>query len=380
MKYKSNYKICSNCVMDSSDEDILFDKKGICDHCNNFYQNISPSWHEEIKTKNKINDLKKKILKNSGGAEYDCLIGLSGGVDSSYLTLLAVEEMGLKPLLFHVDAGWNSQIAVNNINCLVDGLGLDLHTEVINWEEMKDLQLSFLKSGVPHIDTPQDHAFFATMYKYAKKYKIKSILTGSNFSTECVRNPIKWMYYQSDLRQLNHIHSLFGSKSLKTFPKTSILWHKFWLPYVKRIKVYTPLNFLEYKKNEAIRVLKNRFGWQEYPQKHFESRFTKFYESYWLYERFGFDVRRVQLSSLILTKQISRQEALEILKKRPYDKQDIKNEIQYVANKIDITKSELIKYFKAPKKSFEDYKNSYRLYKLGAFILEKTGLQVRGKR
>ena len=226
-----------------------------------------------------------------------------------------VKDFGLSPLVFHVDAGWNSQTAVNNIECMIDKLNLDLFTEVINWEEMKDLQLSFFKSGVPHIDTPQDHAFFATMYKFSSKYNVKNILTGGNYSTECVRNPIEWMYYQSDSYQIKDIHSKFGSIPLKTFPLTSILWHKFYLPYFRGIRVHRPLDMMPYKKEDAKNLLINEYGWEEYTQKHFESRFTRFFESYWLPERFGFDTRKVQYSSLILTNQMTRVEALERLKK-----------------------------------------------------------------
>ena len=188
--------------------------------------------------------------------------------------------------------------AVNNIEKLVEGLGLELYTEVIDWEEMKDLQLAFFKSGVPHIDAPQDHAFFATMYKFSLKHNIKTILTGGNYSTECVRNPLEWMYYQSDSRQLRDIHKRFGKNRLEHFPVTNILWHKVYLPYVKKIKLIRPLDYLPYNKEEATKLLESEFGFQRYPQKHFESRFTKFYESYWLYERFGFDTRKVQLSPL----------------------------------------------------------------------------------
>ena len=178
-------------------------------------------------------------------------MGLSGGIDSSYLLHLVVKKFDLKPLVFHVDAGWNSQIAVNNIECMIDKLNLDLFTEVINWEEMKDLQLSFFKSGVPHIDAPQDHAFFASMYKFALKYNIKHIITGGNYSTECVRNPVEWMYYQSDSIQLKDIHKKFGIAPLKTFPITNILMHKFYLPYVKGIKLLRLLDFMPYNKNKA---------------------------------------------------------------------------------------------------------------------------------
>ena len=191
---------------------------------------------------------------------------------------------------------------------------------------LKDLQISFFKSGVSHIDTPQDHAFFATMYKFAKKYKIKYIFTGANYSTECIRNPKEWMYYQSDSSQILDIHKKFGTNKLKNFPLTNILWHKIILPFFYGVKVYRPLNYTNYIKEEAKNTLIKKYGWQPYPQKHFESRFTKFYESFWLPKRFGYDVRRVQYSSLILTKQMSRNDAIKKLKTLPYD------EINFIIN------------------------------------------------
>jgi hypothetical protein len=288
--------------------------------------------------------------------------------------------MGLRPLVFHVDAGWNSQIAVNNIERIIDGVGLDLFTEVIDWPEMRDLQLAFFKSGVSHIDTPQDHAFFATMYKFATEHKVKYILTGANLSTECIRNPVEWMYYQSDSRQLLDIHRQFGTRPLKTFPVTSILWHKVWLPYIKGIKVARPLNMVPYIKEEAKQLLMDRFGWQPYPQKHFESRFTKFYESYWLPKRFGYDVRRVQYSSLIVTGQMTRDEALALLEKPTYDEATIGQEIEFVANKLGITVDELNGYMTLPKKTYKDYKNQRQLYDVGAKVMRAVGLEIGGKR
>ena len=207
--------LCTNCVMDMSDSAIAFDENGICDHCNTFYSDIEPNWHTDEKGRRELSKIVGIIRREGEANDFDCILGMSGGVDSSYLLHLVVVELGLKPLVFHVDAGWNSQQAVNNIEVLVDGLNLDLYTEVIDWEEMKDLQLSFFKSGVPHVDTPQDHAFFATMYKFANKYKIKHILTGANYSTECIRNPKEWMYFQSDSTQIRDIHKKFGQKPLK---------------------------------------------------------------------------------------------------------------------------------------------------------------------
>jgi hypothetical protein len=269
---------------------------------------------------------------------------------------------------------------VNNIERIVDGLDLDLFTDVIDWEEMKDLQLSFFKSGVSHIDTPQDHAFFATMYKFAEKYKVRHILTGANYSTECVRNPLEWMYYQSDSVQLLDIHNRFGRRPLEKFPVTSILRHKLYLRYMKRIQVVSPLNYMPYLKSEAMQFLMDEFGWQPYPQKHFESRFTRFYEGYWLPTKFGFDVRRVQYSSLILTDQMLRAEALERLTSPPLEQSVIEQETAFVAAKLGVSVDELLGYHSAPNKSFRDYRSQESVYMLGARVMRLLGMELGGKR
>jgi N-acetyl sugar amidotransferase len=375
-----NHQICSKCVMDTSDSKIAFDKKGVCDHCNTYHDNILPNWHPDEKGENALLEILQKIKKDGEGRDFDCIMGMSGGIDSSYLLYVMKEKYGLRPLVFHVDAGWNSQIAVNNIERLIDGLGLDLYTEVINWEEIKDLQLAFLKSGVPHIDVPQDHAFFATMYKFASKHKIKYILTGGNYSTECVRNPLEWMYYQSDSIQLRDIHKKYGTIPLDTYPVTNILWHKVYLPYIRGIKMIRPLDYLPYHKDEAMQLLVDKFGYQKYPQKHFESRFTRFYESYWLPERFGYDTRKVQFSSLILTGQMTREEALERLKEPAYDPETIHHEFEFVANKLDIPVQELRSYFDMPLKTFRDYKSQEAIYNIGAKAMRLFGIEKGGKR
>jgi N-acetyl sugar amidotransferase len=321
-----------------------------------------------------------RIKADGARKDYDCIIGVSGGIDSSYLVYVAKEMLGLRPLVFHVDAGWNSQVAVNNIERLIEGLGLDLYTEVIDWEEMKDLQLAFFKSGVPHIDTPQDHAFFATMYKFAEQNGVRYILTGANYSTECVRNPVEWMYYQSDSTQLRDIHRRYGTRPLRSFPTTSILRHKVYLRYVKRIRVVTPLNYIPYRKTEAMTLLTERFGWQPYPQKHFESRFTRFYEGYWLPTRFGYDPRRVQYSSLILTGQMKRDEALAKLAEPPLTPDEVRIELEYVASKLDTSVVELKGYIEAPKRTYRDFKSQHRVYAVGASFMRLTGMALGGKR
>lgn len=373
------YQICSNCVMDTTDTAITFDESGVCDHCRTFYTKIKPNWHTDERGRAELDKLVAKIKQAGEGKDFDCIIGVSGGIDSSYLTWLAKHEMGLRPLVFHVDAGWNSQEAVNNIEKLIEHLDLDLFTYVVDWEEMRDLQLAFFKSGVPHIDTPQDHAFFATMYKFATEHNVKYILTGANQSTECVRNPVSWVYY-ADVRQLRDIHKRFGARPLLKYPTTSILWHKVYLPYIKGIKVERPLNHMPYIKEEAIRLLTEKIGWQPYPQKHFESRFTRFYEGYWLPTRFGYDTRRVQFSSLIVTGQMTREQALEKLKVPAYDPETINHDFEYVATKLGITIEELRLYHEAPKKTYRDYKSRFLIYDIGARIMKFAGLEIGGKR
>lgn len=366
--------------MDTTDSLITFDERGVCDHCNTFKSVTLPTWDNGKNDQSKLLSLGESIKQDGKGRDFDCIVGMSGGIDSSYLVYIAKEKMGLRPLVFHVDAGWNSQIAVNNIERLVDGLGLDLFTEVIDWPEMKDLQLAFFKSGVSHIDTPQDHAFFATMYKFAAHHKIKYILTGANLSTECVRNPLEWMYYQSDSKQLLDIHRQFGTSPLKTFPITSILWHKAWLPYFRGIRVVRPLDMVSYVKEDAKSILMSQFGWQPYPQKHFESRFTKFYESYWLPKRFGYDVRKVQFSSLILTGQMGRDQALALLKEPSYDETTINHEIEFIANKLNVSVEDMESFLELPHKTYKDFKNQKQLYDYGRSVLLKMGLEIGGKR
>jgi len=366
--------------MDTTDSKIIFDENGICDHCNTYYSDILPKWDKGEKGHQTLEKIIANIKKAGVDRDFDCIMGMSGGIDSSYLLYMMVKEYDLRPLVFHVDAGWNSQIAVNNIERLIDGLGLDLYTEVINWEEIKDLQLAFFKSGVPHIDVPQDHAFFATMYKFASDNSIKYILTGGNYSTECVRNPLEWMYYQSDSSQLRDIHSRFGTIPLVSYLVTNILWHKFYLPYIKGIKLIRPLDYIPYHKEEAMNLLVDKFGYQKYPQKHFESRFTRFYESYWLPERFGYDTRKVQYSSLILTGQMIRKKAIEKLKKPAYDEETIHQEFEYIANKLGISVKELQSYMDMPKKTYKDYKSQEYVYDVGAKFLKALGIEKGGKR
>jgi N-acetyl sugar amidotransferase len=374
------YQVCTNCVMDTTDSRIVFDAHGVCDHCRNFYEKVLPRWRSDQQATQAFEEIIERIKEEGNGRDFDCILGMSGGIDSSYLTYLAKVKFGLRPLVFHVDAGWNSQQAVNNIEKMVDKLGLDLFTEVIDWEEMRDLQLAFFKAGVPHIDIPQDHAFFATMYNFAHKHKIKYIMTGANYSTECVKNPLEWIYFGTDVRQIRDIHSRFGQHPLVKFPLSNILRHKIYLRYVKGIKVVKPLDHVHYIKDEAIEFLVKEFGWQRYPQKHFESRFTRFYEGYWLPKKFGFDTRKVQFSSLILTKQMTREEALEKLRSPAFDESTIVHDIEYVATKLGISVRELTGYMEAPNKTYMDYKSQLGIFSIGAKAMKVLGLETAVKR
>ena len=362
------YQICNNCIMDTSDSGISFDDRGWCEYCNNYYNNILPNWHTDERGEREIMAQIERIKQEGKGKDFDCLIGLSGGVDSSYLVYIAKEKFGLRPLLYHVDGGWNSQEATNNIEKLVDGMGLDLFTEVVNWPEMRDLQLAFFKAGVPHLDTPQDHAFFAGLYNFAAKNDVKYILTGANYSTE-------WHYHASDLLQIRDIHKKFGSRPLKSFPLAGILKFKIFYRFVKGVKVVKPLNYIPYYKEAAMQELVDQFGWQRYPHKHYESRFTRFYEGYWLRTKFGYDKRRAHFSSLILTGQLDREEALEKISHAPYSDEQVRLDFEFIATKLGISVSELETMLKAPNKTFADYRNMMPIMNLGAKLLKLLGLQ-----
>lgn len=221
-----NYQICEKCVMDTSDPRTSFDSSGVCDHCHDFHNFVKPNWDTNGIGQEKLKKTVELIKHASKGKDFDCLLGLSGGVDSSYMLHMVVKEFGLHPLVFHVDGGWNSELAVHNINVLIEKLGLDLYTEVINWNEMRDFQLSWLKAGVPHIDIPQDHAFIATLYNFCEKYKIKYILNGGNYSTECVQYPLEYYYYGTDMIHIKDIIRKFGTVPMKTYPFSSIYRHK----------------------------------------------------------------------------------------------------------------------------------------------------------
>ncbi|MCT7601872.1 N-acetyl sugar amidotransferase [Aliarcobacter butzleri] len=372
------YQICTNCIMDTTDLHITFDENGECDYCQNFKNTILPEWKYGANRLDELMIIAEKIKKDGKNRDFDCIIGLSGGLDSSYTAYVAKNIMGLRPLLLHVDAGWNTDQAVENIEKLVDGLGLDLYTEVINWEEMKDLQLAFLKSQISDQDLPQDVAFFSGLYKFARKHNIKYVLTGGNHSTECCREPEEWGGYPGiDKTLVKDIHSKFGTKPLKTFPIVDILKYKILYKYIYKMEVFRPLNYVRYIKSEAEKTLNDLYGWKKFQHKHHESRFTRFYEDYWMPKKFGYEKRRAHFSSLIMTGQMTREEALKRISSPEMSEDFLDKEFQYVANKLDITKEDLTEIFNGKNKTYNDYKNKRFLIGIGANIMRRLGLEKR---
>lgn len=364
--------------MDTSDPTIIFNDKGESDYYTNFKEIIEPNWHTDERGYQELMRTAERIKEDGKNRDFDCIIGLSGGLDSSYCAYVAKEIMGLRPLIFHVDAGWNTDKAVGNIEKLVNGLGLDLYTEVINWEEMKDLQVAFLKSQIADQDLPQDYAFFSGLYKFARKHKIKYVLTGGNFSTECCREPEEWGGFPGiDTTLVKSIHGKFGKKPLKTFPLVDILNYKIYYRYVLGMQVFKPLNLVPYIKKDAEKLLLEKFGWESFQHKHHESRFTRFYEDYWLPRKFGFQKRRAHFSSLILTGQMTRDEALERVSKPELDEQFLLKEFEYVANKLDLSVDELQAIFDGENKTYKNYRTKKWIIDLGTRVMVKLGLERR---
>jgi N-acetyl sugar amidotransferase len=364
--------------MDTSDSNISFDENGLCEYCYNFKKNILPTWNYGINNLKEIDSISKKIQYEGRNKDYDCIIGVSGGLDSSYAAYVAKHVMGLRPLLFHVDAGWNTEQAVNNIEKLVDGLGLDLYTEVINWDEIKDLQIAFLKSQIADQDSPQDIAFFSSLYKFARKNNFKYVITGANYSTECCREPEEWGAYPGiDKRLIMDIYKKYGKNKLKTFPIVDILVYKILYQQVYGMKIVKPLNLIPYNKLKAESELELKFGWRKFKHKHHESRFTLFYEDYWLPNKFNYSKRRAHFSSLIMTNQMNRIEALERISTPEMDADFLRNEFDYVASKLGITSIELKEIFNGQNKTYNNYKNKKLFIKFGAILLTLFGLERR---
>ncbi len=348
------YQICSRCVMDTTDPDIVFDEEGVCSHCHKFEREQRPHWHPDAEGERLWSAKLDEIRSAGKGKEYDCIIGLSGGVDSSYLAL-KMADWNLRPLVVHVDAGWNSELATANIETLVKHCGFDLQTVVIDWPEMRDLQLAYLKAGIANQDVPQDHAFFANLYKFAVRNGVKYVLSGGNLATEAVFVD-EWSSAAMDAISLRAIHKRFGTIPLKSFETIGFFNYYFASPFLRRLRVLRPLNYMPYNKALATERLE-QVGWRAYGRKHGESRFTKLFQNYYLPEKFGFDKRKIHLSSLVVSGQISREEALKQLDEPLYDAAELASDIAYFCKKLGITRAQFDEYVSQPNRHYSDFAN-----------------------
>jgi N-acetyl sugar amidotransferase len=341
--------------MDTSDPMISFDSNGVCSHCLEFERVTRKNWFPNETGARLLASIIDQIRLSGKGKDYDCIIGLSGGVDSSYMTIKA-HEWGLRPLVVHVDAGWNSEIAVANIEKVVSYCDYDLFTHVVDWEEMRDLQLAYLRSGVANQDVPQDHVFFASMYHFAIEHGIRYILSGGNIASECIF-PKAWHGSAMDAINLRAIHRKYCEIPLKTYTTISFFDYYFWYPFVRKMRTVRPLNYLPYNRATAIKELEQLIGWRTYGRKHCESLFTRLFQNYYLPTKFGYDKRRPHLSSLIVSGQLAREDALRELREPLYDPQALEEDIGYFCKKMCISRRQFDEFMTAPVQHYTDFPN-----------------------
>lgn len=355
------YRMCARCVMDTSAEDIVFDEAGICNYCTEFMGRLQHSANAELRRFGTMDRFVAQVKESARGKEYDCIVGVSGGVDSSYALLLAVRQ-GLKPLAVHLDNGWNSELASHNIANLVNNLGVDLYTHVIDWEENRDLQRSFFLANVIDIELLMDNAMLAVNYQQAARYGLKYILSGTNTATEGLRMPAAWNHNKYDVRNIRAIQRRFGSHKIKTHPLFSTV-DRVWYGSIRGIHWVRFLDFTKYVKSEALEALRREVGYKPYPYKHYESVFTRFYQAVILPQKFGYDKRRVHLSALVVTGQMERCEALRLLEQSPYpDPEQEAQDLRFVKKKLGFTDSEFEAYMRGPVVRHEEFASEKRLW------------------
>lgn len=354
--------------MDTTDSEISFNDNGVCNHCQKYDALIKDIVIDAQagKRTQALDSIVEAIKAAGKGKDYDCIMGVSGGVDSSYVAYTA-KQLGLRPLAVHFDSGWNSELAVNNIENIVKKLDIDLYTHVVNWEEMRDLQLAFFRASVANCDIPTDHAFPAVLLRQAARHGIKYVLSGSNYATEFIL-PASWGYESGDLRHLRDIHKKFGKTPLREYPTIGFFKQYLWYPYVRGIKTIKLLNYLPYNKEDAKALITNELGWRDYGGKHYESIFTRFFQGYYLPTKFGYDKRRAHLSSLINSGQMPRAKAEAELQKPTYDAELQEEDKVFVAKKLGISVTELEEIFRKPNKEYSDYASYENLFKMGIRI------------
>lgn len=371
-----HYQICTRCIMDTTDPDIVFDEKGVCNHCRSVEKYMQTYPYNLSRTeKQQELAVKAAIIKAHGRRnQYDCVIGVSGGVDSTYVAYL-VKQLDLRPLAIHLDNGWNSELAVHNIEKICKNLEIDLYTYVLDWEEFRDLQLSFLKASTPDSEIPTDHAIHGILYKIAAQKNIKYMIIGNNFATESIL-PSAWSHGHYDWKYIHAIHTQFGTVPLKTFPDLRL---RKWSYYkmIKGIRYFTILDYVDYAKEDVIQTLEQELGWQNYAGKHQESVYTKFFQGYILPTKFGFDKRRGHLSSLICSGQLTREEALENIKTPLYSPRKLEEEKQYVIKKLGITEETFAHILTSPPKTFWEYPSYEKshIFKLAKTLLKMFGIR-----
>jgi N-acetyl sugar amidotransferase len=359
--------------MDTSDPDIRFDADGVCNHCRTFDEVARAHWLPNEEGARRWAGIVEQMRAEGRGREYDCILGLSGGVDSSYLAM-KVHAWGLRPLVMHVDAGWNSELAVANIEKVVKHCGFDLHTHVVDWEEMRDLHLAYLRAGIANQDVPQDHVFFASLYHFATRNGIRSILSGGNLATEGIF-PKAWHGSAMDAINLRAIHREFGSRPLKTYTTVSFFQAYVWFPFVKRMRTVRPLNYMPYDKSRAVAELETSIGWRSYGRKHGESLFTKLFQNHYLPVKFGYDKRRPHLSSLIVSGQMTRDQAVRELEQPLYDARELDLDIGYFCKKLRITRAQFDEFMAAPAHRYDDFptwEGRYRALKRTQRVVERV--------
>jgi N-acetyl sugar amidotransferase len=363
MKGERKYQVCTNCVMDTSDPDIIFDDKGVCNHCHEYEEKRKPvDLPLEVKQK-KLKIFVDQIKKDGKGKAYDCITGVSGGVDSTYAVYL-LKQLGLRPLVVHLDNGWNSELAVQNIENIVTRLRFDLYTKVLDWNEFKELQVAYLKASVLDLEALTDHAITATLFEQAAANNIKYIMAGTNTVTEAIL-PVNWRYANktNDAVNIKDINDKFRNKPIKDFPLLSFQKYSYYYK-VKKIQWFGLLDYFDYDKAKAKAIIEKELGWRDYGGKHYESIITRFYQGYILPRKFNIDKRKAHLSTLIVSGQITRDEALEELAKPIMEETILKQDLEYVPKKLGLTEQEFDEIMKLPPKSHYDYKTDKKLRNL----------------
>lgn len=347
-------RVCVHCVMDTSDPDIFFDAEGRCNHCREYERLLAVFVSNDAEREQRLGRLVRRIKRSGRKREYDCVIGLSGGVDSSYVALLVASELGLRPLAVHMDNGWNSNLAVSNIERIVRTLSIDLYTEVLDWDEFRDLQLSFLRASTPDSEIPTDHAITAVLMEQARRHRIKYIIGGSNIRSEAIM-PGAWSQGIRDWRYISSVQKRFGTRKLDTFPHFSIF--KFAWRKLRGQRWVNILDYVDYRKTDVIPVLQRELGWEPYETKHGESVYTRFFQNFILIRKFGYDKRRGHLASLVCSGEMTRAEALEALAAPPASAEQNEHDRIFVAKKLGITLDEFDEIMALPPKTMFDYPN-----------------------